>query len=519
MSFPRPLRRLAVLVPILVTVVAFPGAARPQTAAAQQAAPADEAKILQAMHGISSHTLLRYVQELVSEKYAGRLTGTPEYDACADWVAGLLRDWGLKPAGADGTYFQSFPNPYTLVLPDCEVSLLIPQPKSKDVIRKPYVYEDEFIPGGTSGTGEVTAEVVYVGFGITAPELGFDEYRGLDAKGKIVLMEPEVPYGPDKDPEVFKKWRPYSFHQSKLRNAFDHGARGMLYNYGPICNPNNSYIEGFVYAHVGAAVTKDVFAGTGKTHDETLKAIRDTLKPRSFASGKTFTLRTSGVHHPEGVGRSVMAVLEGTDPVLKDEYILLGGHLDHVGKCWKVMPGANDNATAVAVTLGVAEALAKSPVKPRRSVMFLFFGAEEQAVAGSDYYVNRHPAVPLDKTVVYINMEGAGSGDSFHVLAGKNFPKFEAFLERANDRYVRRPLSASSFANLARPRQDVTWFLWKGVPGVTVGTSGYKASRPTYHNTYDNLDLVTPEIMEDLAQLFFLALLDMGDEPALDFRK
>lgn len=521
MKSPRRFSRFFVLIPVLAALVAFPGAARPQAAApagAQPAASPDEAKIVQSMHGISSHTLLRYVQELASEKYAGRLGGTPEYDACANWVAGLFRDWGLKPAGDDRTYFQSFPNPYTLVLPDCEVSLHIPQPKSKDVIKKPYVYEDEFIPGGTSGTGEVTAEVVYVGFGITAPELGFDEYAGMDVKGKIVLMEPEVPYGPDKDPEVFKKWRPYSFHQYKLRNAVDRGAKGMLYNYGPICNPNSAFVEGFVYAHVGAAVMKDVFAGTGKSHADQLKAIRGTLKPKSFATGKTFTLRTAGRHHPEGVGRSVLAVVEGTDPVLKDEYIILGGHLDHVGKCWKLMPGANDNATSVAVTLGVAEAMAKSPVKPRRSVMFLLFGGEEQGVAGSDYYVNKRPAVPLEKTVVYINMEGAGSGDKLHVLAGKNFPKFQEFLEKANTRYIHRTLTASPFANLARPRQDVTWFLWKGVPGVTVGASGYQAKRPTYHNTYDNLDLVTPEIMEDLAQLFFVAILDMGDEPALDFR-
>jgi len=522
MSFSRRFKPLAVLIPILIAVVVFPGAARPQAAApsgAQQAVSADEAKILQAMHGISSHTLLGYVQELVSEKYAGRLTGTPEYNACADWVAGLFAAWGLKPAGDAGTYFQSFPNPFTLILPDCEVSLHIPLPKTKDVIKKSYAYEDEFIPGGTSGTGEVTAEVVYVGFGITAPELGFDEYQGLDVKGKIVLMEPEVPYGPDKDPEIFKKWRPYSFHQYKLRNAVEHGALGMLYNYGPIGNPNNAFIEGFVYAHVGAAAMKDVFAGTGKTHPETIQAIRASLKPKSFATGKVFTLRTAGIHHPEGVGRNVLAVLEGTDPVLKDEYIILGGHLDHLGKCWKMMPGANDNATSVAVTLGVAEALAKSPVKPKRSVMFLLFGAEEQAVAGSDYYVNKRPVVPLEKTTIYINMEGAGSGDKLYVLAGKNFPKFQEFLEKANAKYIHRTLSASPFANLARPRQDVTWFLWKGVPGVTVGSSGYNAGRPTYHTPHDNLDLVTPEIMEDLAQLFFVAILDMGDEPALDFRE
>ena len=506
-------------IPVLVLALALAGMGLTSQQAGPQAQLTDEAKVLQTMHAISSHVLLDHVTELVSEKYAGRLTGTAGYDAAAEWVAGLMRSWGLKPGGDDGTFFQSFPNPYTLVLEDCEVSLHIPQPGGKDVIKKYYRFEDEFIPGGTSGTGEVTAEVVYVGYGITAPELGFDEYKGVDVRGKIVLMESEVPYGPDKDPETFKRWRPYSFHHYKLENAVAHGAKGMLYNYGPIGNPNNAYREDFIYSHVGAAATNDIFAGTGKAHGETVKAIRETLKPRSFATGKVVTVRTATEHHPDGVGRNVIGILEGTDPALKEEVIILGGHLDHLGYyCGQMMPGANDNATSVAVTLGVAEAMARCEVKPKRSVMFLLFGAEEQAVAGSDFYVNRAPAVPLNKTVAYINMEGPGSGDKVSVMAGRNFPALYGFLERANQRYIHRIMTGSSFANLARPRQDVTWFLWKGVPGVTVGSFGFRSEKPTYHNTRDNLSLVTPEIMEDIARLLFVAVLDMSTAAELDFR-
>jgi len=510
------------LILILAPAVAGPveaGHGRDGTAQDQKTQPSDDRMILDAMHGISSHTLYGYVQELVSEKFGGRLTGTQEFNDCTEWVAGLFKAWGVKPAGENGTYFQSFPNPYTLLYPDGEVSLTIPQTKSKDVIVKSYAYEDEFLPGGTSGTGQVTAEVVYVGYGITAPELGYDDYRGVDVKGKIVLMEPEVPVSPDKNAELFMKWRPYSYHQYKLQNAAGHGAKGMLYNYGPIGNPNNAYIEGFVYAHVGDAAVKDIFAGTGRTRAEVIGLIAKTLKPQSFATGKVFTIRTKTEHHPEGVGRNVLAMIEGSDPRLKDEFIILGGHLDHLGRAWVLMPGANDNATSVAVTLGVAEAMAKCKVKPNRSVLFLLFGAEEQAVAGSDYYVNTTPLVPLDKTVCYINMEGAGSGDKLNVLAGRDFPALLKFLETANQKYVHRVLTASSFHNLGRPRQDVTWFLWKGVPGITAGSFGYNPGRPTYHTPHDNLDLVTPEIMEDLAQLLFMAIMDMSDEPALDFRK
>jgi hypothetical protein len=477
-----------------------------------------EQEILKSMHTISSHTLHGYVRELVSEKYGGRLTGTSEYDACADWVASLLEKWGIQPAGDGGGYKQSFPNPYTLVFPGCEVFLRLPVNGTE--IRKHYRYEDEFIPGGTSGSGELTAEVVYVGYGVTAPELGYDDYAGVEVRDKILLMEREVPVSPGKDAELFKKWRPYSFHQYKLENAVAHGAKGMLYNYGPIGNPNNSYDAGFIYSHVGDAVVADVFAGTGRDHKATVEKIQDALKPQSFPTGKIFTIKNITEHHPDGIGANVIGLIEGSDAALKDELIILGGHLDHLGRLWELMPGANDNATAVAVMLGVAEAMSQCPVKPRRSVMFLFFGAEEQGVAGSEYYVD-HPVFPLEKTAAFINMEGPGVGDKIGILAGKNYPDFSGFLERANGRYIHRVIEASHFANIARPRQDTARFLWKGVPSVTVGASYIQPvpHPPSYHNTRDNLASITPEIMEDIAQLLFAAILDMSNESVLEFRK
>jgi hypothetical protein len=509
-------RNLLPLLTLLFFFVSLSAVAQPVRAQAEKAS--QEEKLLAALHSISSHTLLGYVEELTSEKYGGRLTGTEEYNACASWVASLLQKWGVAPAGDNGTYLQAFPNPYILVFKDCAAYLHLPV--GKDEVKKYYHYDDEYIPGATSGSGEVTAEVIYVGYGVTAPELGYDDYAGVDVKEKIVLMEREVPVSPDRNPDLFLKWRPYSFHQYKLENAVAHGARGMIYNYGPISNPNNSYNPDFIYSHVGDAVVADVFAGTGRNHRETVERIRKTLKPQSFAMGKTFTLKNTTEYHPEGIGFNVIGVLEGTDPDLKNEVIILGGHLDHLGRCYELMPGANDNAASVAVMLGVAEAMAKSPVKPKRTVVFLFFGAEEQGVAGSEYYVN-HPRFPLEKTAAFINLEAAGVGDRLHVLAGKNYPDFYAFLERANSAYIHRMIGASEFANIARPRQDTARFLWKGVPSVTVSASEtVPVPRPPfYHNTNDNLQNITPEIMEDISQLLFAAILDMGSADSLNFRK
>ncbi len=516
----RSLRRSA---PIVLAALVLAAAVLQAQPARQAAAPAtDEAKLLEAMHLIQSQPLYDYVAELVSEKFGGRLTGTKEYEACVAWVESLLKGWGVEPGGENGTYRQLFPNPYTIVFPGGVCEMHVPAGKG-GVIRKPYKYEDEFIPGGTTGSGEVTAEVVYVGYGVTAPELGYDDYKGVDVKGKIVLMESEVPVMPRGESlETFKKWRPYSFHQTKLKNAAAHGAKGMIYNYGPIGNPNNAYVEGFVYHHVGEAVVADVFAGTGRKHGDVVAAIRKELKPQSFATGKTMTISNKSEHHPDGVGINLLGKITGTDPALRDEVIIVGGHLDHLGRLWELLPGANDNATAAAVTLGVAEAMAKCALKPKRTVVFFFFGSEEQSedqgTEGSHYYTD-HPLYPLDKTVVFINMEGPGIGDKISASGGATYPKFWEFVERANKDYVHRVLSTGPASYPARPRQDSAWFFWKGVPSLTFGAfGGPRLPYSTYHNTKDSLELITPEIMEDIAQLLFMTIMDLSDEPELNFR-
>ncbi len=478
---------------------------------ARQAAPADplsEDRLMAVMHGISSHTLLDYVKEMADPKYKGRLTGTAEYDAIAKWTADLLAGWKIKPAGDRGSFYQRFPNPYTLVFPGASLSLDVTLPNG-DTVKRPYVFEDEFYPGSTSDSGTITAEVVYVGYGATAPELGYDDYAGIDVRGKLVMMEPEVPVTPDRDPELFRKWRPYSFHDYKVRNAANHGAAGLVYNYF-IVNPNCAFVKGFGWAAVSRTVWDDVFAGTGRRRDDVVKQIRSTLKPASFATGKVMTMKNVTEHHPEGIGSNVVGFIEGADPVLKREAIVIGAHLDHLGMNPVLMPGANDNASAVAVMLGVAEALARSGIPFKRSIVFAAFGAEEQGVKGSEFYV-AHPFMPNEQTRAMLNLEGVGRGESIGAGSGRNFPQLWEVIDRLNRKYIHRPVTASANANLARPRQDAAHFLWAGVPTISFGTGG---ARPlpyaSYHTTKDAVEIITPEIMEDLARLVFLTTVELA---------
>lgn len=469
-----------------------------------------EQQLLSIMHGISSHTLLAYVEELSSEKYAGRLTGTPGYDESAKWAIGLFEKWKIGPAGDRGGYLQSFPNPYTLVLPGCELKVRVPVGNGR-FIERPYEIETDYFPGSTSDSGEVTAEVVYAGYGITAPELGYDDYAGLDVKGKIVLVEPEVPVTPDKDPEVFKKWRPYSFHDYKVRNAREHGAAGMLYDYH-IANPNAVFVKGLVLTYVGRTVVDDLFAPSGKKHQEVLQGIRQSLRPASFALGATVTMKNVTEHHPEGTASNVIARLEGSDPVLRNEVIIIGAHLDHLGYNPHLMPGAHDNASGIAVVMGVAEALSKLEVPPKRSVLFILFGAEEQGVKGSEYYVS-NPVVPNDRVKAFLNLESVGRGERIGGGAGKNYPQVWTYVERANEKYIHRQISPGQTSNLARPRQDAAHFMWAGIPTLSFGTSGApRLPYATYHTSKDAPDIITPEIMEDLTRLVFLAVVDMAND-------
>ena len=467
-----------------------------------------EEKLVEAMHSISSHTLFAYIEELCSEKFGGRLTGTPGYDAAAQWTASLLEKWGIQPAGDNGTYFQNFPNPYTLVLKGSEVILHIPY-KKNTFIEKHYEYETDFLPGSTSGAGEVKAEVVYVGYGITAPELNYDEYKGLDVRGKIVLVEREVPISPDKEPEIFKKWRPYSFHRYKVKNARDHGAVGMIYNYH-IANPNCLFIEDLIVTYVGKTIVSDVFLGTGKIHKEVVEKIKKTRKPQSFKTKKIITLRNFTQHHPEGIGKNVIGYIEGSDPELKKEAVMIGAHLDHLGYNHRLMPGANDNASGVSVVLGVARAIQESGIKPKRSIIFNFFGAEEQGVKGSEYYLE-HPFIPNKNIVGFFNLDGVGRGRKLHATAGKNYPGLWKYVEEANRKYIHREITPGYFHNRARPRLDAARFMWAGVPAISFSAEGAEPLPYSYyHKTLDEPGIITPEIMEDLAQLLLVAVMEMA---------
>lgn len=463
----------------------------------------DNDKILKSFHSISSHDLLKITEELSSEKYKGRLSGSPEYLKAAEWCATQFEQWGLKPAN-NGSWFQYFPNAYSEVYSKGSVKYTDLSGTEKELI-----FPDEYMPGSNSASGKVSGEMVYVGYGITAPELNYDDYKNLDVKGKILIMETGIPY--TKNDSVQGRWTPYSYHRYKFKNAVEHGAIGLLY-VGTIANPNTSYLENFVYAHISEKVAEQLFANSGKDYSEVKKQLTEFKQPSVQLNTKqTVSISASTKNFPDSKSCNVVGLVEGSDPVLKSEVIIVGAHLDGQGYLGELFPGALDNASGSADIMAAAKALAQSEVKPKRSVLFILIGGEECGLYGSKYYAD-HPIFPIEKTVFMINLDMVGNGTGFYVSSGKSYPEIFSHFEKANQNYLHRKMEASEWRkSYSRPRSDAANFENAGIKTLSLWTSG-GVFPVYYHHPNDKTDVLTPEIMEDAAKLLYLGILSVANE-------
>lgn len=475
-----------------------------------------ESVLLKYFHTIQSEEMMTWMKKLCSPEFNGRLTGTPEYLLSAGWVADRLKEWGVKPAGDSGDYFQWFNFPYTEINDVGNLCLNISQTDGS-IIKKTYTYPEDFYPGMNSGSGEITAEVIFAGYGVSAPELNYDDYRGIDVKGKIVLINRDVPYQDPLNPE-YKKWVAYCYHQYKLENAVKHGAAGFLYIDGAMANPNISYDSSIIVCGIGTQPLNDIFAGLKTTHKEILTKIIKTMKPASFNTGKNFTIVANTTRHPEGKACNVVGIIPGTDPVLKKEAIIIGGHLDAVGKAGKVVNGALDNGSGTIDIMGAAKAMALSGISLKRTVVFLFLGGEEVGLVGSKTFT-KNPLFTKEKTVTYINLDMVGNGTGLAVSAGSSYKELINYFEKANTDYIHRTMQTSApvpGSYYGRPRTDGVVFSMAGFRTMEVGTTGWY-KKVYYHVPGDDPDAVTIDIMEDVSKMLYVGLIEMANDENLKF--
>ena len=450
-------------------------------------------EIMDVFHSISSDEIMEYVHELCKEEYNGRLAGTGEYMKCAFWCAEQLCDFGLEPAGDDGSYLQHFRMPTTSLI-DCRLK--------KVGNEQEYVFPRDFYPGMNSDSGKVeNAEVVYAGYGITAPEYGYDDYEGIDVKGKIVIIERGLPYRDKDEKKRFDLYMRYASESYKLPQALKKGAAAVLL-VGKLAHTGIAFSKGMIYTHVDPSMVDELVTKAGYTRDGLKKQISEKQKPCSFNTGCRLNMDVVTRHYPYATTCNVIGVIKGVDTTSS---IVLGAHLDHLGNNGLIFPGALDNASGVALQLAVAKALAASGIKPEKNIVFAFFGAEERGIKGAIHYLN-HPTFPLDKTMCMLNIDMVGNGNGLSVWGAESFPAVAKIFAQVNDRWLHREFEVTPYERAVSYSQaDGDEFSKRGIPALYIATT--EELKPMYyHDPRDRAETLTPEIMEDAARMLFLAL-------------
>lgn len=526
---PRCLRVAAVSVVLALTVAAMDGAQQAGGDAAAETIRAD------ALRG--------HIFFLAAPEMGGRDSLSLEGRIAANYIAGFFHRLGLTPAGDNRTYFQNFPMT-AAVIDRKQTRLRATVANATGATTREYVLAADFTLARQGGTQvDVKAPVVFAGYGIQAPEYGYDDYAGLDVAGKVVLLLAREPQASDPRSPFKGTWDTYHAYPAwKPEVARRRGAAGVLIVQGPprrparvpsgptngqirTDRPNHSLTSPFwdlPVFNIDARVANELLSASGKTVADLQAAIDDTGQPHSqVVPGITVEMRRAVTERRTVTTRNVVGVIEGTDPKLKDEYVLVTGHYDHVGqKAPFVFHGADDNASATAAVIAIAEAFQARP--PKRSVMFLVFEAEEDFLQGAFHYVD-HPIVPLDRTVAVLNMDmigrdeesatwnlkAADSRNSVNLIGTLYSPDLRSVIERQN-KATGLNLDFKTDADDREgwfSRSDHFPFAIKGVPMVLFNTGEH----PDYHTANDTWDRINYPKMEKIVRLVYLTARDLAD--------
>ena len=401
--------KVAALIPVLFTTAVLTAAdgRRPVDAAADR---------------VRAH-----IDFLASDLLQGREPGTPGYDIAADYVAAQFRQLGLTPAGDAGSYYQRVPLHAYRVADRGTLTLTGAGDRSI-----PLKFGDEYFPGRSpvAGSRAISAPLVFAGFGIVAPDRKRDDYRGLDVKGKIVVVIFGAPADIPSEERAY-----YVSSRFKRAEAAKHGAIGIVLVNTPEEDQRQRFSDGVrtfdtwsmtwrhangepfdpapsvpIVASLSSVAGEKLFQGAPNTFREVATLAESKQAPDlphyplPWSLDAKFTIETKAVE-----SRNVAGMIPGRDTAIKDEVVVLLAHLDHIGVTAPVdgdsiNNGAMDNAAGVATTIEVARMMVNADRAPRRSVLVLAVTAEEKGLVGSEYFA-RNPTVPLDRIVADIGLD------------------------------------------------------------------------------------------------------------------
>ncbi len=518
-------------------------------AGCQASGNAEEAPALESIRAAQLSADLHF---LASDAMEGRLVATRSIDLAAEWVKARFQHLGLEP-GAGGSYFQPFDLIWFSLGDGNELTAAGRRSQPGD----------RYYPLDFSGTGRGTGEVVYVGFGIVEPRLGYDDYQGTDVTGNVVLAlegepgsdDPDSPFDGVVTAEASRTWR-------KALAAQERGAAAILFvrdihNRPDIADmraaheanwpPAPRRIErfsigpwmdaiGIPAAQVSAELASLLAAGSGHSLEDLAAAAESASGHGVLAlSGPAVTLTTSVRRH-RAPARNVLAKITGSDPAVANEVVIVGAHHDHNGRDDQgVFNGADDDGSGIVGMLEVAQAYAEAAARderPRRSVLFAAWDAEERGLLGAWYYTEA-PAFPLPATVAVLNLDMIGRNEEVPADGGGRFrgleeqtaesnanamnilghtytPDLGAAVERANGAFglELRFRYDNNRSNLLR-RSDHWPFLQRGVPAVWFHTGLH----PDYHTRDDDPGRIEYEKMERITRLVYQTSWDLANAP------
>lgn len=451
---------------------------------------------------ISGSGMMKNVDFFSSEKLEGRFPGSKGYETAANYAAEYLKISGLKPC-LNNTYFQPVPIDYNEFIGPVILQKII---HGKSV--KQFVHGPDFVCRGFSGKGRIIAPVVFCGYGMTFPEFGYDDYETADVKDKIVLVFKQNPTWAKGVEGIDMMLTRY-----KANNAAKHGARAILFVSTPnMVNPQKpigSIMDGtgyqqpdFPQMQVSQELANELMVKSCKNLSEMQSRIDSLKKPVSIEICDTLSMEVNTVYEKEHFSKNILAILPGADEKLKDEYLVIGAHLDHVGKQGDIFfPGANDNASGSAAVLEIARAFATSGIKTKRSIIFVLFTSEEQGLNGSRFFTE-NPPVPLEKIVAMINIDCVGHGDSIQAGGGNTTPLLWN-VARRQDSLNTRMMTTKTWPGGGA---DAQAFFAKGIPTLYFAT---KNSYTHLHLTTDTPETLNIDLLEKTTKLAFLTALEI----------
>lgn len=471
---------------------------------------------------IDAHRVAEHVRVLAADDMEGRGIGTKGIDLAADYIAKEMAAAHLEPGGDNGTWFQTFEMTTGVSLGEKNVVEM----GSKALA--PVKIDEGWRPLELSESGTIAAEIVFAGYGITAPELSWDDYAGIDVKGKIVLVlrhEPgeKDPHSPFNGANLTR----YSEIRVKAINARVHGAVGLILvnDVGPHDAATDELMKldadadaafaGLVAIHATRKTVDAALAGATVAALE--KQIADGGKPASQPLAPARASLTVDLKKTKKPVKNVIGFLRGSDTALAREAIVIGAHYDHLGMggrdsldpnaVGKPHNGADDNASGTAAVLAIAKSFGMyTSARPKRSLVFIAFTAEEAGLGGSSWFVN-HPTWPLDQIATMLNMDMVGRMRDKKVIAfGADTAKeLTGIIEKANE----EKLAVTARGDGYGP-SDQTAFYAKGIPVLHFFTGAHA----DYHRATDDADKVDSEGLAQIARLVRRVAVDLADRDA-----